>query len=261
MKRVILSVVLILLIPALFGCVKKNIEKEGRSVLRIAGSTSMIPVSDKLARAYEEKHPGVVIHIEGGDSSLGIRGASGRIVDIGSVSRPLSEEEGKKLSSYIIAQDSIVVIVNMNNPVKHLTINQIKGIFSGEIKSWEEVGGLNKPITLINREHGSGTHSLFKEIVMEQVAEIDERALVMTSTGSVISTVAGDANAIGYVSSRYNTEGIKAVEIQSGENKVFELKRPLLYVIPEGAGKLAMDYINFCTGEEGQKVIKSYQEN
>ena len=213
----------------------------------------MLPISEKLARAYQEKHPGVVIHIEGGDSSLGIRGVSSGIVDIASASRPLTEKEAGRLQSYTITSDSISIIVNKQNPVKQLAISQIRGVFIGEIKNWNQLGGTDSPITLVTRERGSGTHSVFDEMVMQHRA-IDERALVMTSTGSVISTIAGDVNAIGYVSSDYSAAGVGAVEIHTGENKVFILERPLLYVISGNPSSLAKDYITYCTGVEGQSI-------
>ncbi|KJS66337.1 MAG: hypothetical protein JL50_12230 [Peptococcaceae bacterium BICA1-7] len=245
----------------LTGCDRTTVEKENKAVLRIAGSTSMIPVSQELAGAFEKKHPGVVIHIEGGDSSLGIRGAASGIVDVGSVSRSLTQEERSNLTSYRIAEDQLCIIVNGNNTIKEMTINQVKEVFGGEIRNWSQVGGLDRPITLITREQGSGTYSVFDEVIMRGKASIDPKALVMTSTGSVISTVAGDADAIGYISSDYSEEGVKAVKIDTGENSLSALSRPLLYVLPDNAGQLAQDFISFCTGKEGRQVIEGRLEN
>lgn len=261
MKRLLHTITILTACIILTGCARNAVEKESSAVLRIAGSTSMLPISQKLAGAYEKNHPGVVIHIEGGDSSLGIRGAASGIVDVGSVSRPLTQEESSHLTAYRVTEDRLCVIVNGKNTVEELTINQVKEVFSGEIRNWSQVGGQDRPITLINREHGSGTYSVFDEVIMRHKAEIYPKALVMTSTGSVISTVAADADAIGYVSSDYSEEGVKAVQIQTGENRVSALSRPLLYVLPENAGQLARDYISFCTGQEGRRVIEGRLEN
>lgn len=263
MKRFLFFCALVLLTPlALNGCGKNGGGKnEGHtSVIRIAGSTSMIPVSEKLARAYEKKHPNVKIHIEGGDSGLGIQGVTRGIVDIGSVSRPLTPEENKVLKTYKITEDSVCVIVSDKNPVGELTINQLREVFSGKITNWNQVGGPNRPITVINRERGSGTYYVFEDIVMGREA-IDGKAPVMTSTGAVLSTVMLDANAIGYVSSNYRAEGVKTLEINTGENKVFVLSRPLMYVVSADAGDLTRDYLAFCTGEEGTLIVKSHQNN
>ncbi|MFZ5647091.1 MAG: phosphate ABC transporter substrate-binding protein [Bacillota bacterium] len=261
MNRVFsLSVAVLLIILVIIGCGKSVDERESKkTVLRIAGSTSMVPVSERLARAYEKKHPGVRVHIEGGDSTLGIRGASGGIVDIGSVSRPLTREESKSLKSYKITEDSISIIVNEKNPVKALAINEIREVFSGTINNWSMVEGFNTPITLIGREHGSGTYRVFEDIVMSNTP-VDGKTLVMTSTGAVLSTVARDSNAIGYVSSNYHAEGVRKLEIHTGEDRAIALKRPLLYVIPENTSELALDYINFCTGDEGRQIIAGYLE-
>lgn len=216
----------------------------------------MLPVSQKLADAYEKKHPGVVIHIDGGDSSLGLKGIASGIVDIGSVSRPLTQEESKGLTVYKVADDSLRVIVNKKNPVQEMTIDQLKEVFNGKIKNWSQVGGLNRPITLINREHGSGTSQVFEEMVMQHQADIDKGALIMPSTGAVISTVSRDADTIGYVSSDYNVGDVQVVTVHTGEGSVSVLNRPLLYVLPENAGQPARDFVRFCTGEEGRPIIK-----
>jgi len=260
-KLFFLTAAVIVMAISLTGC-EQGGEKQGDSstVLRIAGSTSMMPVSERLARTYEKNHPGVKIHIEGGDSSLGIRGAAKGIVDVGSVSRPLTEEESKMFKSYIITEDSISIVVNEKNPVKSLTITETREVFSGKINNWSQVGGLDKPITVIGREHGSGTYTVFEDTVMGNAA-VDGRALVMTSTGAVLSTVVGDINSIGYVSSNYQAQGIRKLEIQSGGNRTFVLSRPLLYVMPENKAGLARDYLDFCTGEEGRKTISTLREN
>lgn len=258
MLSLLLTISIIIISAA--GCSLVSSEKDNKkTVLRIAGSTSMAPISEKLARAYENRRPGVKVHIEGGDSTVGIRGASSGIVDIGSVSRPLTEDESARLKSYKITEDSISIIINEKNPVKSLSIDQIREVFSGKISNWIQVGGPDRAITLISREHGSGTHRVFEDIVMNNTP-VDRTALVMTSTGAVLSTVVGEPSAIGYVSSNYYAKGVKKLEIHTGEGKTTALKRPLLYVIPGNAGDLALDYIDFCTGEEGRKIIAGYME-
>jgi len=258
MKRMALTFLLTALLAAVYGCGGKPAQN-GHTVIRIAGSTSMMPVSEKLARAYEQKHPGIKIDLEGGDSSLGIKGVSSGIVEIGSISRPLTAEESNSLKPYKIAEDSVCVIVSDKNPVGKLTLQQAREVFSGKISNWGQVGGLNKPITVIGREAGSGTHSVFQDLVMGGEA-VEEKALVMTSTGSVVSAVIRDINSIGYISSNYQPGGIKKVEIHTGQNSVFELSRPLLYVVRPGADRNTLEYLDFCTGAEGKKIIRSYQE-
>ncbi|MFZ5596022.1 MAG: phosphate ABC transporter substrate-binding protein [Bacillota bacterium] len=254
-KPLLYSAVLVLICLFLSGC-GRNGGKDGdpSTAIRIAGSTSMIPVSQKLARAYERIHPGVIIHIEGGDSSLGVRGVAEGVVDIGSVSRPLTAEESQNLTSYTITEDSICIIVNRENPVGEMTIDGIKEVFSGKITNWKEVGGPDRPITIINREQGSGTCSTFEDIVMKG-EPVKKGALITTSTGAMLSSVAGDPWAVGYVSSNYSREGVKTVSIHTGADRVFVLKRPLMYVVSRDTSGIARDYLNFCTGEEGKRIL------
>ncbi|MCL6479578.1 MAG: phosphate ABC transporter substrate-binding protein [Peptococcaceae bacterium] len=264
MQRVLaVSISALLISLALYGCGKGAGSKENghTPVIRIAGSTSMMPISEKLARAYEARHPGVKIHIEGGDSSVGIRGVMEGILDIGSVSRSLTEEEKKSLRSYKITEDSVCIIVNEKNPVRELTINQVREVFSGKITNWSEVGGLNRPVTVISREKGSGTHNVFEDTVMGKGTAVDEKAVVMTSTGAVLGAVMRDVNAIGYVSSNYQAGDVRTLEIHTGEDKVFVLSRPLFYITPAGASELTRSYLEFCTGPEGKRIVTGHQEN
>jgi len=176
-KLLFLTAVVLVMTLSLTGCGNNGEKQDSNSaVIRIGGSTSMMPVSQKLAGAYEKTHPGVKIHIEGGDSSLGIKGAAKGIVEIGSVSRPLTPEESKMLKYYKITEDSISIVVNEKNPVRFLTISEIREVFGGRINNWSQVGGLDKPITVIGREQGSGTYTVFEDTVMG-TAMADERSL------------------------------------------------------------------------------------
>jgi len=79
------------------------------------------------------------IEIQASDSTTGMKLAMEGTCDIGMASRELKESELKKLKPTVIAMDGLAIIVNKENPVSNLTSDQIKGIFKGEITSWNEV--------------------------------------------------------------------------------------------------------------------------
>ena len=89
---------------------------------------------------------------------------------------------------YPLGQDGIVAIVNNNNTVKGLTSDQLKGIFSGNITNWSQVGGSNGKIDVIVREVGSGTRVAFQSIVLGNGSYVSS-AIVQTSTGAVQQAV------------------------------------------------------------------------
>ncbi len=112
--------------------------KSGKIV--VAGSSSVTPVMEKLKEAYLKKNSGVTIEIQQSDSSTGVTSAIDGTCDIGMVSRELKDSEtAKGVKATVIAMDGIAVIVNNDNPTEELTSDQVKGVYTGEIKTWAEL--------------------------------------------------------------------------------------------------------------------------
>ena len=106
----------------------------------IAGSSSVTPVMEKLAEAYEAINPGVEIELQQSDSSSGMTSTIDGVCDIGMASRALKDSEIEKgLTGLTIAMDGIAVIVSLDNPVNGLTSEQVRDIYMGEITDWSEV--------------------------------------------------------------------------------------------------------------------------
>lgn len=102
----------------------------------VAGSSSVTPVMEKLKEAYEAVNGNVTVEVQQSDSTTGMTSAMEGTCDIGMASRELSDEEAAKLTATAIALDGIAVVVNKENSVDDLTMDQIKGIFTGEITDW-----------------------------------------------------------------------------------------------------------------------------
>lgn len=113
-------------------------QTEGKVV--VAGSSSVTPVMEKLAEAYAAVNGEVEIEIQQSDSTTGMTSAIDGLCDIGMASRELKDSEIEAgLTGTVIAQDGIAVIVNNESGVTELTGEQIKGIYVGEITTWEEL--------------------------------------------------------------------------------------------------------------------------
>lgn len=115
---------------------EKN-EQNGKIV--VAGSTSVTPVLEKLAEAYEAMYSEVVIEIQSTGSSAGIQATVDGAADIGMSSRELKDKEKGSLEETVIAIDGIAVIVNNDNGIESITLDNVKNIFTGKITEWEEV--------------------------------------------------------------------------------------------------------------------------
>ncbi len=106
--------------------------------ITVAGSSSVTPVMEKLKEAYIAVNPDVTIEINQSDSTTGVNSAIEGICDIGMASRELKDSESSSgVSSLVIAKDGIAVIVSNNNPVKELTSEEVKNIYTGSITTWE----------------------------------------------------------------------------------------------------------------------------
>ena len=105
----------------------------------VAGSSSVTPVMEKLAEAYEALNADVDIQIQESDSTTGMNLAMEGSCDIGMASRDLKDEELSSLTGTTIAMDGIAVIVNLENPVSDLTSEQVMQIYTGEVTTWSEV--------------------------------------------------------------------------------------------------------------------------
>ena len=106
----------------------------------VAGSSSVTPVMEKLAEAYEALNPNVEIELQQSDSTSGMTSTIDGVCDIGMASRALKDSEIEKgLTGLTIAMDGIAVIVSLDNPIEMLTTEQVRDIYMGEITEWSEV--------------------------------------------------------------------------------------------------------------------------
>ena len=106
----------------------------------VSGSSSVTPVMEKLKEAYTAVNSGAEIEIQESDSTTGMTDAAAGTSDIGMASRELKDSETEQgLTATTIAMDGIAVVVNLDNPTANLTSDQVKGVYVGDITSWDEL--------------------------------------------------------------------------------------------------------------------------
>lgn len=236
--------------------------------INIVGSTSVQPVAEKLATEYMKKNPDVKITVQGGGSSVGIKSVQDGTADIGTSSKELKDNESAGLTQYEIGKDGIAVVVNSQNSVSGLTLEQVKGIFAGNITNWKEVGGADAQINVVVREDGSGTRDAFQEIVLGKLdngtkVSFKKDAIVQSSTEAVQQTVVQDPNAIGFISFAA-VKDAKALQIDNvapSESTImdgtYKIQRPFLFLVKGDASGAVKAFIDWVNGAEGQAIIKS----
>ena len=233
--------------------------------IAVSGSTSVGPLMEKVAKAYEAKNSNVSIEINQVGSSAGIKDTINGVAELGMSSRDLKDEEkASGVEGTAIAYDGIAVIVNPANKVTNLTLEQLKDVYTGKITNWKDLGGEDGQIVVVSREDGSGTRDAFQEIVGYKSEELVADATIADGSGNIKTTVSGNKNAIGFVSFSYVDNTVNAIELngvkpeeelaKSGE---YKLSRPFLIVTKKDTltdeGKKVIDYI---LSEEGQKIVE-----
>ena len=204
------------------------------------GSDTIVNLALAWAEAYQKIHPEVSISVTGGGSGTGLTALVNKTVDIANASRQMKPEEitaakaaGLDPQEFVIARDAIAVIVNPENPVQHLTLEQLSKIYRGEINNWKEVGGEDRPIVRLSRETNSGTHVYFLEAVIRLGNSKDKTifsrdTLLLPSSEGIIAEVRDNPNAIGYDGLGYVTPEVKVLAISG-------LDTPDQYVLPSAA--------------------------
>ncbi|MEO5641695.1 MAG: phosphate ABC transporter substrate-binding protein [Bacteroidia bacterium] len=162
--------VYILISFLLFSCKNEELNEvtAGRrdtTMLLLKGSESELKLIGFLTDEYKKLHKEINIEISGGGSSIGIDALVRNEIDIANSSRMMTRGEIKQARSIhlnplqvIIALDAVSIITHPKVGIDSLSVNQLAGLFSGEIKNWKEIGGEDLPVVLVGRNENSGTH-------------------------------------------------------------------------------------------------------
>jgi phosphate transport system substrate-binding protein len=263
MTKCIGIVLLCLCLLSLSSCRSSSgTDPDGKKrAVTIAGSTSVMPFTEKLAEHFMIDHPQFVIDVQGGGSTAGIQSCINDTVTIGMSSRQLKQEE-TILREIVICYDGISVVVHPQNPARALTLDQVRDIFAGKIRNWKQLGWVDRRIDAVTREEGSGTRGAFEELVMKG-SEINDAIMVQDSNGSVKEVVATDPYAIGYISLGLVDQRVRALAVDgvmpSAENlktKRYKIVRPFLFLVHGEINANVRTFIDFVLSSDGQKLLK-----
>ena len=160
-----------------------------------AGSTALLPLVKDAAGAYQTANPSVKISVSGGGSGTGVNQVAAKAIDIGD--SDILAPSQPALVDNRVAVIGFAVVLNPDLKLKSLTRKQIQDIFSGKVANWNQVGGPDQKIVVINRTRGSGTRAVFEKTVIAP-EKVTEGGLSEDATGTVISVVKQTPGAISY---------------------------------------------------------------
>jgi len=257
-----------ILMAALIG-IGVTMAKDANKIV-VDGSTTVGPIAKAFAEYYMAKHSDVNITVSESGSGNGAKSLINETCDVATMSRPMknSEKDAAKKTGvlpiqHIVAMDGIAVIVHPSNPVANLSIDQIRAVYTGQIRNWKELGGPDLPIVVISRDTNSGTYECFETMVMNK-EKIADRAEYVGSNGAIRQRVLSTEGTIGYVGLAF-LEGVKALKVNNIEatpetvlSKTYPISRPLYMYTngrPDSETPLCK-FIELSNTPDGKKIIE-----
>lgn len=265
MNRICWFRLLVVLVILSFGTT--NLALAGHVVIK--GSTTVLPIAQKAAEDFMKTDTSVNISVSGGGSGNGIKAILDGTADIGDSSRFIKDKEVKLAMGrgvlpvpHRVAMDCVVPVVHPTNPLAHISMDQLKDVYTGKITNWKELGGMDKPIVVISRDTSSGTYEVWHEKVLKK-ERVTPKALLQASNGAVAQAVATNKYAMGYVGIGYLNNDIRALTVDHVEasattalNGTYPVSRPLFMFTNGWPKGDVMSFINFVAGPAGQKIVQ-----
>ena len=276
MKKNLTVLIIIVLMMSLVSCSQKSTTTTTEKIdIRIKGSDTCLPISQKLAENYIKENSGASISVTGGGTGVGLSALQAGTTEIAQASRKIKMSEkmelqnnGKEVTEVAFSYDALAVIVNPANKVSKLTREQLEDIFTGKITNWKEVGGEDMKIIVYSRETSSGTYEFFREEVLQKKNFVSS-ALMMPATGSIIQSIGQTKGAISYVGLAYLDGSVKALEVsydqgetfispsvKNAQNETYPITRPLFYYYLTQDEEKVASFIKFVLSPEGQAIVE-----
>lgn len=283
MGKVILKLILVVaLFAALAGSSGAQEAKAFDGIIRMGGSTTLLPVIADAATQFMEKYKTwnkvdpklpsvpVIIYVTGGGSGFGVRSVLDGTNQIGMSSRDIEDKEKAQLGRHqeiLISKDCIAFAVNKKNPLaklNNLTREEVARIFSGEVKTFHDLDASmpRKPILVQMRDAAGGSTEIMQHYILKE-RTFTPSAVQVPSQGVNLKKLETNANAISYISSviAMDNPQIKVFKFEgvapTNENVIngkYRLTRPLLLLVkgtPDAAVQKFLDYML----NEGQQVV------
>ncbi|MEW5796709.1 MAG: phosphate ABC transporter substrate-binding protein [Candidatus Zixiibacteriota bacterium] len=243
--------------------------------ITVKGSDTLVRLGQRWAEEYMKKNPGVVIQVSGGGTGTGIAALLNGTTDVCQASRDMKEKEYQQAKEkgiapkrISVALDGIAVFLHESNPVKELSLAQLKGIYTGAISNWKEVGGPDARIVLYGRENNSGTYAFFKEHVLNE-EDYSEYTQTLPGTAAVVNAVSKDKNGIGYGGIAWAT-GVRFAAVKRADdapavsptietivNGSYPISRDLYWFFGGNPSGELKKLVNWALSEEGQKLAEA----
>ncbi len=255
------------------------------------GSDTLNNLMTLWAETYKRFYPNVNIQIQGAGSSTAPPALIEGAANFGPMSRMMTAKEieafekkhGYKPTPVPVAIDALAVYVNKDNPIKGLSLQQVDAIFSATRKCgtaqdftrWGQAGltgdWSSRDIAMYGRNSVSGTYGYFKEVALCR-GDFKKNVAEQPGSASVVQSVTGQINAIGYSGIGYRTSGVRALPLSKKDGEPFveadarhaiDGSYPLARILYVYVNKrpnqplapLEREFFNLVLSKEGQEVV------
>ncbi len=263
MNRIVYSLVAIVLLAG---------ASASADTLQIEGSTTVGPIADAFAEYFMSIYSDLEITVKKTGSGDGAAALVDNRCDIASMSRFMKEKEFKTAVdngvfpvAHVVAMDGVCVIVHPSNPVKAMTKQQVRDIYMGKIKNWNQVGGPNMEIVPISRDTSSGTYETFHGLVMQK-EKMAANVEYVNANPQAHARVRNTRGGIAYVGLGFIDRYVKAVTVDGVEptrktiaSGTYPVSRPL-YMWTNGypkLGSMTHKFVAFYLTEKGQELVEA----
>jgi len=243
--------------------------------IRVAGSTTVLPIVAEAAKQYRRRHPDIVLTVSGGGSGVGVASIRQGTVEIGMASRELTAREQQEFQGRIemipVARDAVAVAVSKAvylSGVHRMSLAQVAAIYRGKIRNWKAVGGFDAPILVIDKEPSRGTRHVFARVVLgDEHARAPGASIIAGSNNEEQAAIAGSDKAIGMLSNAWLNDAVRAVAVGEGDQAVlptlqhvadgrYPIRRDLNILIRHDASPAVHAFIDFLLSPQGQAVVQ-----
>lgn len=250
------------------------------TIITIAGATELSPVLQELTAEFTRSHPSVLFTLRGNSSTIGEEQVLSQRAQLGA-STLFPPETPPPASAQLVripmGVDALAIVVHPTNTTPGLSLEQLQRLYTGDILTWDQVGGDNDEVVLVSREDGSGSRILFEDRVMLDQA-VSLTAVVMPSSRDVVDYVAKTPGAVGYVSRAWvmppgdvsPTDAPARVRVLPIEGELptlaalraatYPLRQPL-YLISRGEPRgWVRQFVDFVLSPAGQAIVARHHQ-
>ncbi len=245
--------------------------------IQIGGSTTVLPIITMAVEEYQIIYPDQAILVNSGGSGVAINQVGAGQLAIGMISRDLTLEEAERhpevnFTKHVIGRDAVLPIVSAeiyNAGITSLSFEEMRKIFSGEIKNWSQLNGTDSEILVIDKERARGTRHVFMEAVMgNSEASAPAAGLVLGANNELQLAITQSRSAFSMLSFAWQNDDVKGLGIRTEEGDIIEpteenirdgrypILRDIMLLTNGNPDEKAAQFIEFLLSEAGQEIVE-----